>query len=114
MPSFRITLAYEGADYIGWQRQASGTSIQGLLEDALREFGDGDIAVSGAGRTDAGVHALAQVASFALVRAIAPGTVVRALNAKLPDAVRVMTAEEVPASFHARFDARGKTYRYRI
>jgi tRNA pseudouridine38-40 synthase len=114
MPTFKITVAYDGTDYVGWQRQATGTSIQGLLEDALREFGDGDIAVSGAGRTDAGVHALAQVASFTLVRAIAPQAVVRALNAKLPDAVRVMAAEEVPASFHARFDARGKTYRYRI
>ncbi|MBW8861628.1 MAG: tRNA pseudouridine(38-40) synthase TruA [Acidobacteria bacterium] len=114
MAHFKITLAYDGTDYVGWQRQATGTSIQGLLEDALREFGDGDVAVSGAGRTDAGVHALAQVASFALVRAIAPAAVVRALNAKLPDAVRVMAAEEVPASFHARFDARGKTYRYRI
>jgi tRNA pseudouridine38-40 synthase len=114
VPHFKITLAYDGTDYIGWQRQATGTSIQGLLEDALCAFGDGDIAVSGAGRTDAGVHALAQVASCALVRAIAPDTLVRALNAKLPDAVRVMAAEEVPASFHARFDARGKTYRYRI
>src|SRR6476646_4446501 len=103
MPCFRITIAYDGTDYIGWQRQATGTSIQGLIEGALREFGDGEVAVAGAGRTDAGVHALAQVASFALVRAIAPEALVRALNAKLPDAVRVMTAAEVPASFHARF-----------
>src|SRR4051812_15000136 len=114
MPAYKITVAYDGTDYIGWQRQASGTSIQGLLEDALREFGDGDIAVSGAGRTDAGVHALGQVASFTLLRTIAPDAVVRALNAKLPNAVRVMVAEEVPASFHARFAARAKTYRYRI
>ena len=114
MPTYKITVAYDGTDYIGWQRQATGTSIQGLLEDALREFGDGDVAVSGAGRTDAGVHALAQAASFALVRAIAPDAVVRALNAKLPEAVRVMAAEEMPAAFHARFDARAKTYRYRI
>src|SRR6476646_6703909 len=110
MPTFKITVAYDGTDYIGWQRQATGTSIQGLLEDALREFGDGDVAVSGAGRTDAGVHALAQVASFAIARDV----VVRALNAKLPEAVRVMAAEEVTAAFHARFDARAKTYRYRI
>jgi len=114
MPSYKITVAYDGTDYIGWQRQATGTSVQGLIEDALREFGDGDVAVSGAGRTDAGVHALAQVASFALVRAIAPDVLVRALNAKLPDAVRVTAAEQVLASFHARFDARRKTYRYRI
>jgi tRNA pseudouridine38-40 synthase len=114
MPSYKITVAYDGTDYIGWQRQATGTSIQGLLEDALREFGDGEIAVCGAGRTDAGVHALAQVASFSLVRAVPADAVVRALNAKLPEAVRVTFAEEVRGSFHARFDARSKTYRYRI
>jgi tRNA pseudouridine38-40 synthase len=114
MPTYKITLAYDGTDYIGWQRQATGTSIQGLLEDALREFGDGDIAVSGAGRTDAGVHALAQVASFTLVRDLPTDAVVRALNAKLPEAVRVTSAAVVPASFHARFDARAKTYRYRL
>jgi tRNA pseudouridine38-40 synthase len=114
VPSFKIIVAYEGTDYIGWQRQAAGTSIQGLLEDALREFGDGEIAVSGAGRTDAGVHAFAQVASFSLPRPIAGDVLVRALNAKLPEAVRVRSAAEVPASFHARFDARAKSYRYRI
>jgi tRNA pseudouridine38-40 synthase len=114
MPAYRITLAYDGTDYVGWQRQATGTSIQGLLEDALREFGDGDIPVSGAGRTDAGVHALAQVAGFSLVRTLPTDAVVRALNAKLPEAVRVTAAAEVPASFHARFDARSKSYRYRI
>jgi tRNA pseudouridine38-40 synthase len=114
MRSFKIILAYDGTEYIGWQRQAAGTSIQGLLEDALREFGDGAIAVGGAGRTDAGVHAFAQVASFSLPRPIAPDVLVRALNAKLPEAVRVRSAAEAPASFHARFDARAKTYRYRI
>jgi tRNA pseudouridine38-40 synthase len=114
MPTYKITLAYDGTDYVGWQRQAAGTSIQGLLEDALREFGDGDVAVAGAGRTDAGVHALAQVATFALVRAVPADVMVRALNAKLPEAVRITSAVEVPASFHARFDACAKTYRYRI
>src|SRR5262252_1588635 len=114
MPSYKITLAYDGTDYVGWQRQAAGTSIQGLLEETLRDFGDGEISVSGAGRTDAGVHALAQVASFSLVRAVPSEAIVRALNAKLPEAVRVTSACEVAASFHARFDARTKTYRYRI
>jgi tRNA pseudouridine38-40 synthase len=114
MPAFRLTLAYDGTDYIGWQRQASGVSIQGLLEDALREFGDGEVAVAGAGRTDAGVHASGQVASFTLSRDISAGTVVRALNARLPEAVRVLSAVEAPETFHARFDARAKTYRYRI
>ena len=70
MPTFKLTLAYDGTDYVGWQRQATGVSIQGLLEDALREFGDRDVAVAGAGRTDACVHALGQVASCSLDRSI--------------------------------------------
>jgi tRNA pseudouridine38-40 synthase len=114
MPSFKITLAYDGGSFIGWQRQAKGTSIQGLLEDALRELDDRDVTVVGAGRTDAGVHALAQVAGFTLARETAPDVVLRSLNAKLPPEVRVRSAEQVPASFHARFDATSKRYRYRL
>src|SRR5689334_878969 len=114
MPTYKITLAYDGSDYIGWQRQASGTSIQGLVEEALRALDERDVAAAGAGRTDAGVHALGQVASFTLARALPCDTIVRALNARLPDAVRVLAAEEAPASFHARFHARTKSYRYRI
>ena len=114
MPTFMITLAYDGTDFVGWQRQASGISIQGLLEDALRELDERGVPVAGAGRTDAGVHALGQTASFSLNRAIAGDTLVRALNARLPHAVRVLSGEEMPPTFHARFDTRGKTYRYRI
>jgi len=114
LPSFKITIAYDGGPFVGWQRQASGTSIQGLIEDALRELDDRDVAVAGAGRTDAGVHAMGQVASFTLVRDTPPGVVVRLLNAKLPPEVRITSAEEVPASFHARFNATSKTYRYRL
>ena len=114
MPAFKITVAYDGSPFVGWQRQASGTSIQGLLEDALRELDRRDVAVAGAGRTDAGVHALGQVAGFSLERAIDPETLVRAINARLPDAVRVQSAAMVPPTFHVRFDARTKTYRYRI
>jgi tRNA pseudouridine38-40 synthase len=114
MPTFKITVSYDGTDYVGWQRQPAGASIQGLLEDALRELDDRDVAVAGAGRTDAGVHALAQVASFSLERTIDPDTLVRALNHKLPPDVRVGSARAMPPHFHARFDARRKTYRYRI
>jgi tRNA pseudouridine38-40 synthase len=114
MPTFKITLVYDGTDFVGWQRQASGTSVQGLLEDALRGLDERDVAVVGAGRTDAGVHALGQVAAFTLERTLQTDAVVRALNARLPDAVRVLAADEVPASFNPRFDARAKTYRYRI
>jgi tRNA pseudouridine38-40 synthase len=108
-----ITLAYDGTGFVGWQRQASGTSIQGLLEDALGEIEAG-VAVTGAGRTDAGVHALGQVASVSLEREIDAGVLIRAINARLPGSVRVCAARRVPASFHARFSARTKTYSYRI
>jgi tRNA pseudouridine38-40 synthase len=114
LPSFKLTLAYDGTDYVGWQRQPSGTSIQSLVEDALRELDARDVPVAGAGRTDAGVHARGQVASCTLQRSIDAATVARALNARLPADVRVVDAIEAPPTFHARFDARSKTYRYRI
>ena len=114
MPSFKITLAYDGGPFVGWQRQASGTSVQGLIEEALRELDDRDVSVAGAGRTDAGVHAMAQVASFTLTRDVEADVIVRALNAKLPPEIRVLTAADVPASFHARFHAVAKAYRYRL
>jgi len=114
MPTFKITVAYDGTDYVGWQRQASGISIQGLLEDALFPFEARTIAVAGAGRTDAGVHAMGQVACFALERDIDRSTLVRAMNARLPAAVRVLAAEPVASTFHPRFDATAKTYCYRI
>ena len=114
MPSFRITLAYDGTDFVGWQRQANGVSIQGLIEDALATIDGRAISVSGAGRTDSGVHALAQVAGFTLERSMPSEVLMRALNAHLPDAVRVTSASEVPPSFHPRFAAHSKTYSYRI
>jgi tRNA pseudouridine38-40 synthase len=114
MPHFRILLAYDGTDYVGWQRQANGVSIQEVIEDALAGLDGRAVAVAGAGRTDSGVHALGQVAAFTIERALAPDAVLRALNARLPDDIRVMAAEEVPPAFHPRFDARAKTYRYRI
>ena len=114
MTTFKITLAYDGTDLIGWQRQASGTSVQGLLEAALRELEGRPVTVHGAGRTDAGVHARGQVASFALDREITAGVLRRAMNAHLPDTVRIVDACPVDPAFHARFDARAKTYRYRI
>ncbi len=114
MSTFRITVAYDGTDFIGWQRQAEGTSIQGALEAAVGALDERDVTVIGAGRTDAGVHALGQVAAFRIERPMAADAVVRALNARLPETVRVLEAAEAPASFHPQFDARAKTYRYRI
>jgi len=114
LATLKITLAYDGTGFVGWQRQAAGTSIQALVEDALRDLDGRSVPVIGAGRTDAGVHALGQVASFSLAREMTPHTLVRALNARLPDSVRIVAAAEAPPSFHARFDARTKTYRYRM
>src|SRR6185295_4098712 len=114
MPHFKITIAYDGTDYVGWQRQANGVSIQGLIEEALAALDGVPVAVAGAGRTDAGVHALGQVAAFTIARALTPDALVRALNAHLPDAIRILSADAVPPSFQPRFDALAKTYRYRI
>lgn len=112
--TLKLTLEYDGTEYVGWQRQASGTSIQGLLEDALRPIEGGAVTVHGAGRTDAGVHALGQVASVRLTATLDAPTLARALNAVLPQDVRVASAEVVPDDFHARFSATGKVYDYRI
>ncbi len=114
MRTLKLTVAYDGTDYVGWQRQAGGASIQGVLEDALAPFEGAPVTVHGAGRTDAGVHALGQVASVRLTAAIEPGTLARALNAVLPAAIRIVSAEDADADFHARFSATGKTYEYRI
>lgn len=112
--NIKLTLEYDGTNYVGWQRQPIGASIQGLLEDALAPIEAGSVTVHGAGRTDAGVHALGQVASVTLASGIAESTLVRALNAVLPPDIRVLDAEAVPGTFHARFSARSKTYEYRV
>jgi tRNA pseudouridine38-40 synthase len=119
MPHFRLTIAYDGTDFEGWQLQrtaagrTAGRTVQGVLEEALCRLGGGErVAVSGAGRTDAGVHALGQVASFALARDWPPERLLRALNALLPEDVRVLEAAPCPPSFHARKSARSKIYRY--
>jgi tRNA pseudouridine38-40 synthase len=114
VPTFKLTIAYDGSGFVGWQRQATGTSVQGLLEDALSELDGRHVDVTGAGRTDAGVHALGQVASVSLERAIDPHTLMRAVNSRLPASIRIVDAADAAPSFHARFDARSKTYCYRI
>jgi tRNA pseudouridine38-40 synthase len=114
MPTFKLVVAYDGTGLVGWQRQAAGVSVQGLLEEALGALEGRAVPVAGAGRTDAGVHAIGQVASVSIDRAIDGSALVAAINARLPAAVRVLEAHEVPTTFHARFDARSKTYRYRV
>jgi tRNA pseudouridine38-40 synthase len=112
--TLKLTVAYDGTRFVGWQRQAAGDSIQGLLEDALSRLEGAPIAVHGAGRTDAGVHAERQVASARVTCAHAVGAVQRALNGQLPADVRVVAVEEAAPGFHARFSARSKSYRYQI
>ena len=115
MPLYRVTLAYDGTDFLGWQRQArgAGRTVQGEIETALARLAGGPpVAVAGAGRTDAGVHALGQVASFDLPREIGPSELLRALNGLLPQDVRVLDAAPAPDGFHARRSAVSKVYRY--
>jgi tRNA pseudouridine38-40 synthase len=112
--TLKLTLSYDGTRLVGWQRQAEGESVQGVLEDALARFEGGPVTVHGAGRTDAGVHALGQVASVEVAFAHDTATLARALNAQLPEDVRVLAVEEAAPGFHARFSARSKSYRYCI
>jgi tRNA pseudouridine38-40 synthase len=112
--TFKLTIAYDGTNYVGWQRQLNGVSIQQLVEEACAPLDAGAPVVVGAGRTDAGVHALGQVASVQLDTDLPVQTLQRALNARLPADIRVMDLLEADPGFHARFRATGKRYRYRI
>jgi tRNA pseudouridine38-40 synthase len=114
MRNIRITLAYDGTDFHGWQRQPEAPTIQGCLEEAIEALTGAPAPVCGSGRTDAGVHARQQVANFHTPSTIPCANLVRALNDRLPPAIRIMSAEEASPTFHARYDARRKTYRYRI
>lgn len=114
MRTLKLTIQYDGTDYVGWQRQPGGPSIQGLLEEALAPIEGSPVTVQGAGRTDAGVHALGQTASVTLTATLPATTLGRALNAVLPRDIRVMDVEDAPAGFHARFSAVAKTYEYRV
>lgn len=107
-----LRVAYDGTAYAGWQRQENGPSIQGALEEALAPLAGGAVTVTGAGRTDAGVHADGQAAHVDLPEGFPPDVVVRSSNARLPADIRVRSAVEVPGDLHARFSAVGKTYRY--
>jgi tRNA pseudouridine38-40 synthase len=115
MRTLKLTIAYDGTGYVGWQRQENGLSVQQVVEEALQPLCGNDLAVlMGAGRTDAGVHALGQVASVRVRFEHTPSTVRRALNVRLPPDIRVLDVVEADPGFHARFDAVGKSYRYRI
>lgn len=112
--NLKLTLAYDGCDFAGWQVQPDRPTIQGTLVSAIEQLTGEKTLPQGSGRTDAGVHALAQVASVAIDVPIPTANLRRALNDVLPASIRVLGVEEVPADFHARKSARAKTYQYRI
>ncbi len=114
MQNWKLTLAYDGTEYRGWQVQPGLRTVQGELQEALGRIVGERPLPQGSGRTDAGVHALGQVASFALASPIPADNLKRALNRILPASVRVLAAEAVEEEFHARHSARSKTYEYRI
>ena len=115
MARYKLTLEYDGAGFVGWQRQDNGPSIQQALEEAVERFCGERVTVAAAGRTDAGVHALGQVAHFDLARPRPPDEILGALNHHLrPAAVAVLAVEPVDDDFHARFSALERVYRYRI
>ncbi len=114
MRNLKLTIAYDGAAYAGFQRQAHLPTVQAALEEALAALTGGRLHVTGAGRTDAGVHALGQVVNFRTLASIPTQRFVPALNSLLPRDIAVLDAAEVPLEFHARFWAKAKTYTYRI
>ena len=115
MPRYKLVIEYDGAPFVGWQVQLNGVSVQGVLEAAVTAFCGERVHVQGAGRTDAGVHALAQTAHLDLVRTFTADTLRDAVNAHLrPHPVTVLTAEPAAADFDARFSARRRHYLYRI
>ena len=114
MRNLRLILSYDGADLAGWQVQPGRTTVQGALASAIGRLSGENVLPQGSGRTDAGVHALAQVASFATASTIPTENWMKALNDILPPSIRVLEVTEAAPEFHARKSARAKTYRYRI
>ena len=114
MQNYKCELSYDGTDFHGWQRQPDKRTVQGILEDSLAKITQNKIHVAGAGRTDAGVHAQAQVASFKARLSLDEEELFRALNSVLPQDVRVVSLAKIDPDFHARKSARSKVYQYRI
>tara|TARA_R110002110_G_scaffold92057_3_gene239609 strand:- start:3787 stop:4527 length:741 start_codon:yes stop_codon:yes gene_type:complete len=115
MPRYKLTIEYDGAPFVGWQAQTNGLSVQQVVEEGIRGFCGEDLKIYGAGRTDAGVHALGQVAHVDFARDIAPDTLRDAVNAHMrPHPVAIVEVLPVPDSFEARFSAVRRHYMYRI
>ena len=114
MRNLKVTLSYDGAEFSGWQVQPDANTVQGTLASAIGRITGEKVLPQGSGRTDAGVHALAQVMTFVTESSVPTANFLKALNDILPASVRVLEVEEAPAEFHARHSAKAKTYRYRI
>jgi tRNA pseudouridine38-40 synthase len=114
MPNFKLTIEYDGTAYSGWQRQAEEPTVQAEIERALGRMTQSNITLTGAGRTDAGVHALGQVANFLSETRLTPEELLKGLNSLLPPDIAIRDCCRVPEDFHARFAARSKRYQYRI
>ncbi|HYO82923.1 MAG TPA: tRNA pseudouridine(38-40) synthase TruA [Bryobacteraceae bacterium] len=114
MRRIRLVLSYDGTDYHGWQVQPGLPTVQGVLESAFLEIEKSPVKIEGSGRTDAGVHARAQIAAVTIKNPIPPANLRKALNRLLPGDIRVLDVAEVAPNFHPRFDALSKTYEYRI
>jgi tRNA pseudouridine38-40 synthase len=114
MTNFKITIEYDGSAYHGWQRQSSERTIQGEIENALKTMTGNSVAVTGSGRTDAGVHALNQTANFRCAASLTPEVFLKGLNSLLPEDIVISSCKIVPEKFHARYDVKSKVYHYRI
>jgi len=112
MHKIKLVLEYDGTNFVGWQIQPNGPSVQAELEKALRQILQHEVTTIAAGRTDAGVHARGQVVNFTTDREIDPRAIAKGLNATLPDQIVVLSAEDVDAAFHARYSATARVYRY--
>lgn len=114
MRNIKLVLAYDGTAYAGWQRQKEKKTIQGMVENAISTMTQSGVTLHGAGRTDAGVHAIGMVANFQTESAIPSHGFLKGLNSILPDDIRILAAQDVPLDFHARYNAIGKEYLYRL
>ncbi len=114
MRNIKLTIEYDGKKFGGWQKQPNKLNIQGEIENAIKEITGEEVELNASGRTDAGVHAIGQVANFKTNSNIEIGKIAIALNSKLKKSIVIKTAEEVPEDFHARYSCKGKKYRYII
>ena len=114
MRNIKLLIEYDGSDYLGWQRQPQGPTVQEKIEEALKVITGEEVSLTASGRTDSGVHALGQVANFRTGSGLGPEEFRKGLNSALPRDIAILDAEEVPSEFHSQYSAKSKVYIYRI